>query len=215
MSQIKDLTNREFGRLIVKYRVESKNGRAQWFCECKCGKTTIAAGKYIISGQTRSCGCLHLEKIAKGNPKHGMNRTPEHIAWKRMKARCYNIKGPDFADYGARGIVVCDGWLHSFANFYANVGPRPSPQHSIDRINNNGNYEPGNVRWATSTQQARNKRNNHHITFNNETLTIPEWAEKLNVPYARLVMRFYKGWPEDLALTLPKGAILKDYLASL
>ncbi len=113
----------------------------------------------------------------KGHTKtHGLSSSPEYWAWASMKARCLNVKSPQFADYGGRGISVSPEWVASFESFIAHIGRRPSPQHSIDRIENDGNYEPGNVRWATSATQNRNRRNNHWVTFNGKTLTLEDWA---------------------------------------
>jgi hypothetical protein len=136
---------------------------------------------------------------------HGRSRTPEYCCWQAMIQRCINPHRRGYENYGGRGISVCDRWRTSFENFTADMGPRP-PGHSLDRIDNDGNYEPGNCRWATNTVQLRNRGNNRLVTFNGETLTISEWAEKLNVHKNTLTNRIDRGWSVDDAFTKPVQA---------
>lgn len=124
-------------------------------CDCGTEKAIHCAG---LGTATRSCGCLNRELTTVRSTKHGLHHRPEYNTWSAMKARCSNSKTKQWMDYGGRGIRVCDRWLSSFEAFLADVGPKPSPDHSIDRIDPNGNYERGNVRWATSREQARNQR---------------------------------------------------------
>ena len=131
------------------------------------------------------------------------NKTPEYIAWENMLRRCSG-RSKDSVYYASRGIKVCDQWKLSFTNFLRDMGSRPSPRHTLDRIDNDGDYEPGNVRWATMKQQSRNKRNNNQITFGGRTACIAEWADILGVPYRRLQERLRKGWPLELAMTAGK-----------
>lgn len=139
--------------------------------------------------------------------KHGLSKTPEFMARSAMIKRCYNPKCKDYKYYGARGIRVCEEWLGSFELFLSDVGFKPSAQHSLDRYpNNNGNYEPGNVRWATKKEQANNRRNNRLITFQGETKTLTEWAEVLGLPAPALSLRIIRmGWSTEEALTLGLG----------
>jgi hypothetical protein len=133
-------------------------------------------------------------------PKH---KTPEYKPWESMRARCNNPNRPCYDRYGGRGIKVCERW-NDFSNFLEDVGPRPSPQHSLDRYPNvNGNYEPGNVRWATPKEQARNRRNNHFLTFNEETHTIAEWEEIKGWKTGVIKIRLRYGWPLEKIFTEP------------
>jgi hypothetical protein len=131
---------------------------------------------------------------------HGMADSPEYRVWCHVLARCGTATDAAYDNYGGRGITVCDRWL-TFTNFYADVGPRPSPQHTLERIENDGNYEPGNVRWATRKEQNRNKRNNRLLTFNGRTQCIAAWAEEIGITWAALRARLRLGWSVERALT--------------
>lgn len=135
---------------------------------------------------------------------HNDYRSPEYHTWSGIKARCYQSSNAAFKHYGARGIEVCDRWLNSYENFLADMGRRPSAKHSIERRNNDGDYEPTNCRWATKVEQARNRRTVKSATINGETLTIPEWAERYDVP-SRLITQRIKilGWDAEKAVTTP------------
>lgn len=135
---------------------------------------------------------------------HGMSYTGEHHAWLGMKQRCYNENNPKYPLYGGRGIRVCDRWLDSFEAFYEDMGDRPSDSHSLDRIDNDGNYEPDNCRWATPKQQARNRSTNHDITYRGETKTLKEWAKELGMNRITLFTRLERlGWDVEKAFTEP------------
>src|SRR5262245_50975043 len=140
-----------------------------------------------------------------GGASHG-RRTPEYKSWDLMKSRCYNPHDRSYARYGGRGITVCKRWRYSFANFLADMGPRPSPRHSLDRFpDQNGNYEPGNCRWATRKQQANNRHGNRLLTHEGLTLTTSQWSERLGMPRYLLYLRFRLGWSVAAALTTPKA----------
>lgn len=135
----------------------------------------------------------------------GGKPTPEYRIWAAIRARCLNPNMPGYKHYGGRGIKICQQW-NEFENFLADMGPRPSSRHSIDRYpDNNGHYEPGNCRWATQTQQSRNTRANRLITFRGETHCVREWEEILGFPRNVIAIRLFNGWPEIDALTTPKG----------
>lgn len=155
---VKDLTGSTFGRLVVLARSGStRNKSARWECQCSCGATTIVTGKNLLRGITRSCGCLHREGMSALFKRHGMTRTKVHQAWKAMHQRCSNPNRKHYQHYGGRGISVCERWA-TFENFYEDMGDPPSDRHSIDRIDVDGNYEPSNCRWATWSEQIRNRR---------------------------------------------------------
>lgn len=149
------ILGRRFGRLLaVKY---APGARMECVCDCGTSKTVYKAS--LVSGRTRSCGCLNREALAARGPRtHGGTYTPEYKVWQGMHQRCGNENDKSFADYGGRGIKVCDAW-QAFEQFLEDMGERPSGEHSLDRINVNGGYEPKNCRWVTHAEQQRNKRN--------------------------------------------------------
>ena len=140
--------------------------------------------------------------MGKSNRTHGMTNSPEWIAWARMKQRCYDPKIPWFERYGGRGIKVCERW-QNFEKFFEDMGKKPTPKHSIDRINNDKGYEPDNCRWATQIEQQRNRRNNVLVTHNGKTQCISEWAEEYGLCHMVLAMRIARGWDMVRALSQP------------
>jgi hypothetical protein len=154
-----NIEGERFGRLIAIQHLPGTAGkRSKWLCRCDCGIETQTSSSLLRKGLTRSCGCLHRDACREKNSTHGMRKSPEYSVWYDMKRRCLDPKNKRYADYGGRGITVCERWRASFSNFYSDIGPRPTATHSIDRINNNGNYEPVNCKWSTKSEQAFNRR---------------------------------------------------------
>lgn len=146
--------------------------------------------------------CVQGEEVS-GKPTHGQSYKPEYRAWQTMRLRCTVPTNPAYADYGGRGIRVCDRWLNSVTAFIEDMGPKPSPLHELDRENNDGHYEPGNCRWATRKVNDRNRRSNRFLTFLGETKTVAEWCELLGVPSDTVSWRIKAGWDIATALTTP------------
>ncbi len=202
-----DLAGRRFGRLLVCDRAANVvNASGQqvivWNCVCDCGTRKQIRTNTIIHHGVDSCGCGTAQKLSAVHRTHGLSGTPEHRAWKEMRGRCLNPTYKQFADYGGRGIGVCREWLDSFAAFLAHIGPRPSPRHSLDRIDVNGNYEPGNVRWATRLVQNNNKRTNLQLSVKGETLTVRDASIKYGVNPKTIRKRLARGWPVETAVRL-------------
>jgi hypothetical protein len=154
-----NLAKSTFGMLTAIEPVGRQNGKVVWRCRCACGGETESTANNLRSGNSTNCGCVRRSGLSQRNTTHGLGKPPEYNSWANMVQRCHNPDHPKFHYYGGRGISVCSVWRESFPAFLAHIGPRPSPGHSIDRFpDNNGNYEPGNVRWATQKEQVANSR---------------------------------------------------------
>lgn len=200
--RFQNLTGKKFERLHVAAYAGKKCGISMWRCVCDCGNETLVGSRNLVSGHTRSCGCLSRELASTKARKHGASKSPEYGVWTAMKARCANPNVKEFKWYGGRGITVCSRWAESFANFLADMGDRPSDKHSLDRKDNDGNYEPANCHWATRVHQARNSRKAHVLTFKGESFPISVWAEKTGLDRSTIRERIKSGWPVEQALTL-------------
>lgn len=194
-----DLANKQFGRLTaLASRYDGK--RRMWFCICECGNECEVDASKLNSGHTQSCGCLHREAIS----THGATYSPEYRTWHAMKSRCNSQSNIGYKYYGGRGIKVCESWRESFEKFLADMGPRPSDKHSIERIDVDGNYEPSNCVWADNETQKRNKRNTTLISFNGITKTLTEHAEENGLNSGTVWVRINElGWSVEDALTKP------------
>jgi hypothetical protein len=158
---VRQLVGERFGLLLVVEAAGFAKGRALWRCACDCGAIVVKVGNLLQQGKTKSCGCAKAALVSAGKRTHGQaggERTGAYQRWLGIKARCGNPNSPAWHNYGGRGITVCDRWRDSFEAFYADVGDPPGSDLSLDRIDNDGNYEPGNVRWATKSQQIKNSR---------------------------------------------------------
>lgn len=209
MRKFIDLSDQRFGRLLVKGISDMKvpGARVKWNCLCDCGKESSVYSYSLLSGNTKSCGCYHKEITKKSNTTHGQSSaitiTLEYTAWVHVIGRCYNKNNPDYERYGGRGITVCDRWLNSFENFYADMGIKPTTAHSIDRVKNNEGYHPNNCRWATPAEQARNRSTTVYIEYNGRSMCLKDWAINLNISYAALKKRRLLGWSIEKMLTTP------------
>lgn len=187
-----ELSGRKFNMLTVIERdINSEySSEIKWICQCDCGNKVSVRGSALRSGKAKSCGCYKITLFVSNITKHKATinhaKSPEYSAWDSMKARCYNVNYERYHSYGGRGIQVCERWRNSFENFYSDMGPKPSPDHSLDRFpNNDGDYEPGNCRWATEDQQKRNMRSNNWMEYNGESMIVADWSKKLNIPDKR------------------------------
>lgn len=206
--KIQDLSGRLIGRLRVAwYAGRNGSGHHHWICLCQCGNVVVRAHFNLLRKviKDQSCGCTRQEPSSHGNFTHGGRQRPEYVTWCGMKQRCSNPNRIGYADYGGRGITVCERWRESFEDFYVDMGPRPSTKHSLHRIDNDGNYEPGNVVWADRKTQANARRSSRLLTFNGETKTISQWSESIGVEAYVISLRLQYGWSVDDALTMPLG----------
>lgn len=193
-----DHSGQRFGRWLVLKYARTVKKTAFFLCRCDCGKEVEVRGDNLRRGRSISCGCYRRDITPTTAPyKHGLSNTPEHSAWHGMIRRCYNPSFKHYKNYGGRGITVCDRWKNSYEAFWADMGPRPSPKHSLDRIDNNGNYEPQNCRWVTHEVQCRNTRRNRWLEYNGERRTLADWADHLKIKPQTLHNRLANNWTLD------------------
>src|SRR5574342_481002 len=202
-AQLKNLTGLTFGSLVVVSQVSQRasNGGVIWTCRCTCGQFVNVAGgdlKKWRPDQILSCGCRRHEAGQK-NRTHGASDSPEYAVWANMLDRCRNSDHAAFQSYGGRGISVCERWW-KFENFIQDMGLKPSPDHELDRKDNDGNYEPENCRWATVQEQARNRRSTRLITFMGRTQCLTAWADELGISKESLHWRIEQ-WGLERALS--------------
>lgn len=204
---VKQMIGSKFGRLIV--CAEAGRGttrQALWSCICECNNRVVVAGYHLRSGNTKSCGCLQRSQASSANTRHGLASSPEYRILNGIIQRCTNPTLKAFDRYGGRGIKVCDRWLHGEAGksgielFFDDMGSRPTLKHSIDRVDNNGDYEPGNCRWATRIRQARNKSNNRIVKIDGEEMSLAEACDRKGVSYKTVWERLNRGLDINQAL---------------
>ena len=187
--QARDMTGQVFSRLTVLHRTDNVGKEPYWMCLCVCGEVKALSGSCLRSSNVRSCGCLARDITSARSIKHGMVESSEWSTWASMRARCTNPNNRRFFDYGGRGITVCERWTESFESFFADMGPRPSPDYQIDRIDNNAGYYPENCRWVTRAENMRNRR----VTKRYAGLTLREWSEITGINYNTLKTQARRG----------------------
>lgn len=194
---MKDLKGKRFGRLTAIEAVGvSKEFYVLWRCVCDCGNEHITTSSRLVSGECKSCGCLVSEIDIARLTTHEMSRSKIYCTWAGMKQRCYNIFNKSYQRYGGRGIIVCDEWRDDFVAFYNYVSKLEhfgEEGYSLDRIDNDGNYEPGNIRWATIKEQARNKRSNTIVEYSGVKMTLAEASERSGISKFTLIKRMRRG----------------------
>lgn len=182
-----------FNHLVISGEGEQVSGRRMFRCQCDCGAIKTIRMDSVMSGHTKSCGCILDNSI------HGMSGDSEYICWQKIKQRCLDSNHKMYSKYGGRGISVCERWL-KFENFYSDMGRRPGPGYSIDRIDNDGDYCKGNCRWATWKQQGRNRGTNRFLDIDGKKMIAIEWCEKTGANYNTVCSRLRRGWSDRDAL---------------
>lgn len=198
------MTGKRFGRVVALRAAPPPHvGKIKWICLCDCGNEFTTCGGKIRSGEVSTCPACSRERVRLSRVTHGISKTVEDRIWSHIKSRCFNPKVPCYKHYGGRGITMCDRWRESLENFVSDMGTRPSPAHSIDRIDNNGNYEPGNCRWATTKEQANNTRSNRKVTVSGETKNSTQWADSIGVRREVIYKRLKRGINGENLLAKP------------
>lgn len=209
-----EIMGQTFSALTVIGPAPHKENRPAVLCRCVCGAETAVVRKELISGHNTSCGCQRVERMRQmglRNRRHGESKGRVYNIWVGMRKRCESPDQDSYPQYGGRGISVCDRWQR-FENFQADMGPRP-PHTSIDRINNDGNYEPGNCRWATRVQQQNNKSDNRRLTHDGTTMTTAEWAHLIGIAPRTFRARLRRGWSLSEALSPQMQDVKLDRVA--
>jgi len=194
-----DITHQRFGKLVAIERMKDSH----WLCQCDCGNRKEIRLNNLNSGDIKSCGCLRFEKPSKYKNGVATFKTSEYYILAAMMDRCYNQNNKKYSDYGGRGIKVCDRWLKDKRNFLLDMGPKPGPKYSIDRINNDGDYSPENCKWATRIEQMNNTRKNVFLEYNGKRMTVSQWGRELNINTQTLWGRINAGWSNEKILTVP------------
>ena len=206
MKKSQDLTGKKFGMLTVLAELqERRHGKVMWLCKCDCGKLHIAPGTRLVNGNVHSCGCLRYKRAAESLIKHGKRQSRLYSIWANMKNRCHLESSTEYKRYGARGIRVCEEWRNNFQSFYDWAMANGYQENlTLDRIYNNGDYEPSNCRWATSKEQGRNTRRTRYLTCNGRTQCIADWADETGLSQSLIRQRIEKlHWGVEKAIMEP------------
>lgn len=195
-----DCSGQRYGRLLVMRMAPRIRRPVEWICVCDCGKTVTVRGSHLHLGSVQSCGCLQLDSQRTSRRTHGMSGGAFYARWKSMVNRCTLPSDTNYHKYGARGIRVCARWL-KFENFRDDMLPSFAPHLTIERIDNNGNYDPDNCRWATPTEQMLNTRRSKYLTLNGVSRRLRDWAGITGISYGTLQSRLKRGWSHEKALT--------------
>ena len=194
--------DQRFGKLVcLEPRGQDLRGCFLWSFKCDCGTVKVIRGNHVFHGKIVSCSCEAAARCSRNFKSHGLTETDEYHSWCSMKGRCHNPSNKKYPSYGGRGITLCDRWMDSFENFLADMGKRPTPRHSIDRINNDLGYSPENCRWATAKEQSLNTRRNVFIEFDGKRLTCSQWEEVTGINRACIAKRIKRGWSAHKTLT--------------
>lgn len=216
----RDLHGLKFNKLLVTRWAGNDSGRNLWECTCECGNKVISIVGELTSGRRKSCGCIkrNPDSYRKCHLTHGLTNTPEFDAWHAIKQRCHNKNNKNYYRYGGRGITVCDRWFNSFENFINDMGKRPGPNYSIDRIDNDKGYSETNCRWATAIEQNNNKSSNRRVNYRGTTASVAEHCRRLGLNRASVKNRLHNGWTIEQALSEPirkKEILFNDKLAPI
>ncbi len=206
-----DLTGQRYERLAVISQAPARGKDTFWLCRCDCGTELEVRTSNLRRGNTGSCGCRQRDAVT----THGFSNAPEYKPWAAMIERCTNPESPTWPRYGAKGITVHPS-LTTIEGFIAEIGPRPSPEHTCDRINNKGHYEPGNIRWATHVVQCRNRSSNRLIDYDGRTQCLAAWTEETGIKEGTIAARLRAGWSVERALSEPvKSSVALDRYAAV
>lgn len=205
MTKVQDLTGRRFTRLLVIERVANdRHGNTRWYCSCDCGATLTTVAQPLRGGRTKSCGCLTTDQLIERITRHKQSRTPEYRVWASMLQRCKFADNEKYSRYAGRGISVCARW-HDFAHFIADMGPRPSPMHTLERRDSDGNYDPNNCSWELRAVQNNNTSRNVRVTYKGESMTLTQAMQiaGTKMKHTSIHNRIKRGWTIEQALETP------------
>lgn len=211
-----DLTGQKFGKLTVISEAPKRGKHCHWNCVCECGNKRVVRTNNLRMGTSKSCGCVNPRNFNTDrvlDPRTGkMVRPDGYHSWKAIQSRCYTKSNLSYADYGGRGITVCDRWRGpgGLANFLSDMGTKPTPLHSVERVNPNGNYCPENCVWADKTEQSNNRRGLNWITHNGRTMTITQWNRELGLAEGGIEFRLRRGWSIHEAISTPRRGGLRS-----
>lgn len=204
-----DLEGAKFERLSVIAYLYRKNLHQYWLCKCDCGALRTVTANKLRTGWTKSCGCFKRDEASARMTTHGCRDTPEYDSYHHMLGRCLCQTNAAYQDYGGRGIGICPRWIDGDGEksgiecFFSDMGLRPTADHTVDRIDNDGSYSPENCKWSTRERQARNRRSTRYVTVNGASLSLPDACERLGLKYGTINSRIQRGWSEHDALTRP------------